>query len=116
MASTTGISPYNGEILDNDNNNNNNTAHKSNKSTMENDNHEGSDDLGQAKSGKPPRNIMAMRHSVSQALLPDTHKLVSRSQSQGYIVFWDVGFLSFSFSVLEFFLFAWDADLLANVS
>lgn len=116
MASTTGISPYNGEILDNDNNNNNNTVHKSNKSTMENDNHEGSDDLGQAKSGKPPRNIMAMRHSVSQALLPDTHKLVSRSQSQGYIVFWDVGFLSFSFSVLEFFLFTWDADLLANVS
>lgn len=71
MAPATGTSPYNGELLDN------NTIHESNASTVENDNHEGSDDLSQAKSGKPPRNFLAMRHSISQALLPDTHKLSS---------------------------------------
>lgn len=74
MAPGTGTSPYNGGLLDN-------KLNKSNASVMENENHEELDDLSQAKAGKPPRNNPAMRHSISQALLPGTLKLVSRSQS-----------------------------------
>ncbi|XP_057501421.1 probable protein phosphatase 2C 47 isoform X2 [Actinidia eriantha] len=49
---------------------------KENVSAMEDENPEASENSGQAKTGKPPRNISMMRHSMSQAMLPGTAELV----------------------------------------
>ncbi|PSS21420.1 Protein like [Actinidia chinensis var. chinensis] len=57
---------------------------KENVSAMEDENPEASENSGQAKTGKPPRNISVMRHSMSPAMLPGTAELestVSGSQS-----------------------------------
>ncbi|XP_057500447.1 probable protein phosphatase 2C 47 [Actinidia eriantha] len=57
---------------------------KENVSAMEDEDREASENSGQAKTGKPPRNISVMRHSMSQAMLSGTAELestVSGSQS-----------------------------------
>ena len=50
---------------------------KENVFSMEDEDREASENSGQAKIGKPPRNISVMRHSMSQAMLPGTAELVS---------------------------------------
>lgn len=52
-------------------------------SSMENENHEGLDNGGHSKAGKPPRVLPAMRHSISQALLAGTSKLDSPAETVG---------------------------------
>ena len=50
---------------------------KENVSAMEDEDPEASENSGQAKTGKPLRNISVMRHSMSQAMLHGTAELVS---------------------------------------
>ncbi|KAM7515999.1 hypothetical protein LguiA_005582 [Lonicera macranthoides] len=50
------------------------------KGSMQSDSHGEVENSNFTKAAKPPRNLLAMRHSISQATFAGTSKLVSKSQ------------------------------------